>query len=68
MRSDRDDPSSAPFGFLLHAVVYAGNFFISFGCQISQSLAMRDSAGLDLSGKTVLQVIPELAAGGAERT
>ncbi|MEM9376757.1 MAG: glycosyltransferase family 4 protein [Pseudomonadota bacterium] len=29
---------------------------------------MRDSAGLDLSGKTVLQVIPELAAGGAERT
>ena len=29
---------------------------------------MADTAFPDLTGKTILQVIPELAAGGAERT
>ncbi|MHA7899606.1 MAG: glycosyltransferase family 4 protein [Henriciella sp.] len=33
-----------------------------------QTLVMSESAWPDLSGKTVLQVIPDLAAGGAERT
>ena len=36
--------------------------------QIGQTLLMSESAWPDLSGKTILQVIPDLAAGGAERT
>ena len=35
---------------------------------MGQTLAMSESAWPDLSGKTILQVIPDLSAGGAERT
>ncbi len=38
------------------------------GDQMRQTLEMSESAWPDLSGKTILQVIPDLAAGGAERT
>ena len=36
--------------------------------QIGQTLSMSESSWPDLSGKTILQVIPDLSAGGAERT
>lgn len=36
--------------------------------QISHTLQMSESAWPDLSGQTILQVIPDLSAGGAERT
>lgn len=36
--------------------------------QISHTRLMNESARPDLSGQTVLQVIPDLSAGGAERT
>ena len=36
--------------------------------QIGQTPAMSESAWPDLSGQTILQVIPDLSAGGAERT
>jgi glycosyltransferase involved in cell wall biosynthesis len=53
---------------LLQLLVAAGNFFIPIGDQISQTPVMSESEWPDLSGKTILQVIPDLAAGGAERT
>ncbi len=36
--------------------------------QIGQTLQMNESAWPDLSGQTILQIIPDLSAGGAERT
>ena len=36
--------------------------------QISQTLSMNESSWPNLFGKTILQVIPDLSAGGAERT